>query len=204
MSEWEKRVDPRAERLMRGNRGLFTRLLASGTSCRQAERVLGLSPGTIGLWRCRGSYPRFGNAMRLRALLHDLSRGLDLSRVPDGFYAGAERPNLSAWIDEAVSDGWTMKEIAARSGVRPEAIRTVRRGGGISLPNGLRLARFLKLARRGTLSPERKKRKRMRARRAREWAAPAVYRSLNVDAFLAEAEKRRLERLRREAEYGEG
>ena len=204
MSEWEKRVDPRAERLMRGKRGLFTRLLASGTSCRQAERVLGLSPHTIGLWRCRGHYPRFGNAMRLRALLHDLSRGLDLSRVPDGFYAGAERPNLSAWIDKAVSDGWTMKEIAARSGVRPEAIRTVRRGGGISLPNGLRLARFLKLARRGTLSPERKKRKRFRVRRAQEWAAPAVYRSLNVDAFLAEAEKRKREREEREAKYGGG
>ena len=204
MFEWEKRVDPRAERLMRGKRGLFTRLLASGTSCRQAERVLGLSPRTIGLWRYRGRYPRFGNAMRLRALLHDLSRGLALSRVPDGFYAGAERPNLSAWIDEAVSDGWTMKGIAARSGVRPEAIRTVRRGGGISLPNGLRLARFLKLARRGTLSPERKKRKRLRVRRRQEWVSPYRNLNLNTSVFLEQAEKRRLERLRREAEYGEG
>ena len=154
MLEWEKRVDPRAERLMRGRRGLFTRLLTSGTSYRQASRVLGLSSHTVLFWRGRGSYPRFAHAMRLRALLRDLSRGLDLSRVPNDFYAGAERPNLSAWIDEAISDGWTMKGIAARSGVRPEAIRTVRRGGGISLPNGLRLARFLKLARRGTLSPE--------------------------------------------------
>ena len=204
MFEWEKRVDRRAERLMRGKRGLFTRLLASGTSCRQAERVLGLSPHTIGLWRCRGRYPRFGNAMRLRALLHDLSRGLALSRVPDGFYAGAERPNLSAWIDEAVSDGWTMKGIAARSGVRPEAIRTVRRGGGISLPNGLRLAKFLKLARRGTLSPERKKRKRLRVRRRQEWVSPYRNLNLNTSVFLEQAEKRRLERLRREAEYGEG
>ena len=205
MFEWEKRVDPRAERLMRGKRGLFTRLLASGTSCRQAERVLGLSPRTIGLWRCQGWYPRFGNAMRLRALLHDLSRGLDLSRVPDGFYAGAERPNLSAWIDEAVSDGWTMKGIAARSGVRPEAIRTVRRGGGISLPNGLRLARFLKLARRGTLSPEPARApRRMQVLRRKPWEPPPAYRGLNVRVFLEQAEKRRLERLRREAEYGEG
>lgn len=176
MFEWEKRVDPRAERLMRGKRGLFTRLLASGTSYRRAERVLGLSPHTASFWRCRGRYPRFGHAMRLRALLHDLSRGLDLSRVPDGFYAGAERPNLSAWIDEAVSDGWTMKGIAARSGVRPEAIRTVRRGGGISLPNGLRLARFLKLARRGTLRPEK------RPRRRRTYGPVESFRGLYVRA----------------------
>ena len=140
---WERR----AERLMRGPRGLHTRLRAIGVSDRQAERALGLAPNTVCRWGCQGCYPRYSHAMRLRALVSDLSRGMDLSRVPDGFYAGAERPALSAWIEEAVSDGWTLKGIAARSGVRPEAIRTVRRGGGLSLPNGLRLAAFLRKAR---------------------------------------------------------
>ena len=84
---WERR----AERLMRGPRGLHTRLRAGGVSDRQAERALGLAPKTVCRWGCRGSYPRFTHAMRLRALVSDLSRGMDLSRVPDGFYAGAER-----------------------------------------------------------------------------------------------------------------
>ena len=92
---WERR----AERLMRGPRGLHTRLRAGGVSDRQAERALGLAPKTVCRWGCRGSYPRFAHAIRLRALVSDLSRGMDLSRVPDGFYAGAERPDLSAWLE---------------------------------------------------------------------------------------------------------
>ena len=92
LTPWEQR----AERLMRGPRGLHTRLRAAGVSYRQAERVLGHAPNTAGLWACRWSYPRFAHAMRLRALVADVARGMDLARVPDGFYAGAERPNLTA------------------------------------------------------------------------------------------------------------
>ena len=153
LTPWEQR----AERLMRGPRGLHTRLQAAGVSYRQAERVLGHAANTAGEWARRWRYPRFAHAMRLRALVRDVERGMDVARAPDGFYAGAERPNLTAWLDDAVAEGWTLKGIAARSGVRPAAVQSVRHGGGISLPLGLRLAAFLRKARAGTIEPARRR-----------------------------------------------
>ena len=151
--KWEQR----AERLMRGKRGLHTRLRAHGVSFYGAGRVLGVSAFTVHYWGGRTAFPKYANAMRLRALVHDVARGLELARLPDGFYVGTERPNLSAWLDEAVAEGWTLKGIAARSGVRSAAVQAVRHDGGISLPNGLRLAAFLRRARAGTIEPTRRR-----------------------------------------------